>query len=95
VYLTDDSNVCRLALCIANLTDGIKIAYVKRYIEKARQEIAEKIKKAETAGQTRLNQPSDKNIPQPGKPSRENFRLQIKNEPSWAHFCMYAVCGAV
>lgn len=59
VYLVDNSDAYRLELCIANLTDGTKIAYVKRYIEKASQEIAEEIKKAETAEQIRLNQPSD------------------------------------
>jgi hypothetical protein len=59
VYIADKSNAYRLELCIANLTDGTKIAYVKRYIERAGQEIAEKIKKAETAEQIRLNQPLD------------------------------------
>lgn len=57
VYIADESDAYRLELCIANLTDGSKIAYVKRYIERASQEIAEKIKKAETAEQIRLNQP--------------------------------------
>ena len=58
VFIADDSDAYRLELCIANLTDGTKIAYVKRYIERASQEISEKIKKAETAEQIRLNQPS-------------------------------------
>lgn len=67
VFLYDNSEVYRLELCIANLTDGTKIAYVKRYIEKASEEVANKIKKAETAGQTRLNQPSTNSIRNPGK----------------------------
>ena len=39
--------------------------YVKRNIEKADYETAQKIKKAETAGKTRLNQPSGTNIRNP------------------------------
>ena len=65
VYITDGNEVYRLELCIANLTDGTKIAYVKRYLDIADQSVATKIKKAETAGQTRLNQPSDKTVSQP------------------------------
>lgn len=55
----------RLELNIANLTDGKKVAYVKSYIEKADNVTAEKIKKEETAGKTRLNQPSDNSIRNP------------------------------
>lgn len=69
VYITDGNNSYRVELNIANLTDGTKIAYVKRYIENASQEINEKIKKAETAGQTRLNQPSNSSISQKSKKS--------------------------
>ena len=54
-----------LELNIANLTDGKKVVYVKRYIEKADYETAQKIKKAETAGKTRLNQPSGTRIRNP------------------------------
>ena len=35
VYITDGNEVYRLELNIANLTDGKKVAYVKRYIERA------------------------------------------------------------
>ncbi len=59
VYIADDRSAYRLELYVANLTDGSKAAYVKRYVEKADPEIAEKIKKAETVRQTHLNQPSD------------------------------------
>lgn len=62
VFITDGNEVYRLELNIANLTDGKKVAYVKRYVEKADNETAQKIKKAETAGKTRLNQPSDTSI---------------------------------
>lgn len=65
VYIFDCIDAYRLELCIANLTDGTKIAYVKRYIEKASQLVEKEIKKAETAGQTRLNQPSDFSIRNP------------------------------
>ena len=64
VYILDDNQTYRFELCVANLTDGAKIAYVKRYIEKASAEIDKKIKKAETAKQSRLNQPSNKSISQ-------------------------------
>ena len=40
---------------------GQKVAYVKRFIEKASAEVSEK-KKAETAGKTRLNQPSGTSV---------------------------------
>ena len=59
VYLYDGNEVYKLELNIANLTDNTKIAYVKRFIEKAEVSIEDKIKKAETAGQTRLNQLSN------------------------------------
>ena len=72
VYLTDGTNVYRLELNIANLTDGTKIAYVKRYIENASTEIKKKIKKAETAGQTHLNQPSKSSIPQKSQNSNSS-----------------------
>lgn len=75
VYLADDSDAYRLELCIANLTDGTKIAYVKRYIEKASEEIAQKIKKAETAGQTRLKRPSENTISQDG----ENVKYSLSD----------------
>lgn len=65
VYITDGNEVYRLELNIANLTDGKKVAYVKRYIERADNVTAEKIKKEETAGKTRLNQPSDNSIRNP------------------------------
>ena len=58
VFITDGNEVYRLELNIANLTDGKKVAYVKRFIERASAEISEKIKKAETARKHRLNQPS-------------------------------------
>lgn len=64
VYILDNNQTYRLELCIANLTDGTKIAYVKRYIEKATAEIDKKIKKEETARQSRLNQPSNISISQ-------------------------------
>ena len=38
------------------------MAYVKRFIEKAFVEGSERIKKAETAGKTRLNQPSGTSV---------------------------------
>lgn len=60
-------------MCIANLTDGTKIAYVKRYIERASQEIADKIREAETAGQTRLNQPLDASIRNPNEKLKGQF----------------------
>jgi hypothetical protein len=59
VYIADDRSAYRLELYVANLTDGSKAAYVKRYVEKADPKIAEKIKKAETVRQTHLNQRSD------------------------------------
>lgn len=79
VYITDGNNSYRVELNIANLTDGTKIAYVKKYIEKASQEIDEKIKKAETAGQTRLNQPSNGSISQPEQKSNTSDKISMKN----------------
>ena len=64
VFLLDDTATYRMELYIANLTDGTKIAYVKRYIEKASPEIDKKIRKKETAEQIRLNQSSNPIIPQ-------------------------------
>lgn len=58
VYVTDGNEVFRLELNIANLTDGKKVAYVKRFIERAPTEISEKIMKANEAGKTRQHQPS-------------------------------------
>ena len=75
VYLVDDNSAYRLELCIANLTDGKKIAYVKRYIEKANTEIEQEIKKAETAVQNRLNQPSKGIIRNISKTVNENFSI--------------------
>ena len=62
VYVTDGNEVFRLELNIANLTDGKKVAYVKRFIERAPTEISEKIMKANEAGKTRQHQPSDISI---------------------------------
>ena len=59
VYLADDNKTYRLELNIANLTDGSKIAYVKRYIENADVEVDKKIRMAETARKSPLNRPSD------------------------------------
>ena len=65
MFITDGNEVYRLELNIANLTDGKKVVYVKRYIEKADYETTQKIKKVETAGKTRLNQPSGTSIRNP------------------------------
>ena len=62
VYVTDENEVFRLELNIANLTDGTKVGYVKRFIERAPAEISEKIRKANEAGKTRKHQPSDTSI---------------------------------
>ena len=51
------------------MTDGTKIAYVKRYIEKADQTTEQKIKKAETSVQNQLNQPSANSISQSAEKS--------------------------
>ena len=59
VYLDDGNVIYRLEMNIANLTDGSKVAYVKRYIEHALPDITEKIRMAETAGQSPLNRPSN------------------------------------
>ncbi len=75
VYLADDSNAYKLELSIANLTDGTKVAYVKRYIGKAEQGIADEIKKAETTGQTRLNRLSAKSISQNSENVNRQFSL--------------------
>lgn len=56
VYLYDGNVAYLLRLTIGNLTDGNKIAYAKRRVEIARKEITEKIKRAETQGETPLNQ---------------------------------------
>ena len=76
VYITDGNEVYRLKLNIANLTDGKKVAYVKRYIERADNVTAEKIKKEETAGKTRLNQPSDNSIRNPEQVVNKKFSMR-------------------
>ena len=58
VYLYDGVSAYKLDFWVANLTDGKKIAYVKKYIEKAEPNVESKIKKAETAGKHRLDRPS-------------------------------------
>lgn len=59
VVAYDGNEAFRIELNIANLTDGSKIAYVKRYVEKADTETLEKIKRAETGWKTPLNQLSN------------------------------------
>lgn len=80
VFITDGNEVYRLELNIANLTDGKKVAYVKRYIEKADYETAQRIKKAETAGKTRLNQPSGTSIRNPEPVVNKKFTLSDRVE---------------
>ena len=87
VYITDGNNSYRVELNIANLTDGTKIACVKRYIENASREINEKIKKAETAGQTRLNQPSNGSISQKSKKSN-SFDKKTSDRQDTRHYAL-------
>ena len=69
----------RLELNIANLTDGKKVVYVKRYIEKAEYETAQKVKKAETAGKTRLNQPSGTSIRNPEQVVKKKIQMSDRD----------------
>lgn len=66
----------KLDFWIANLPDGKKIAYVKKYIDKAESTIKNEIKKAETAGEHRLNQPSNVSI----RNEIENVKWQIQGD---------------
>ena len=75
VYVTDGNDVYRLELNVANLSGGQKVAYVKRIIEKAGAEVSEKIKKAETAGKTRLNQPSGTSIRNPEQVVKKKLQM--------------------
>lgn len=85
VYLADDQNSYRLELCIANLTDGTKIAYVKRFVANTSTEIAKKIKKAETAVQNRLNQPSKSSIRNSNPKVNKNSLRYQKNAAAQSH----------
>ena len=79
VFITDGNEVYRLELNIANLTDGKKVVYVKRYIEKADYETAQKVKKAETAGKTRLNQPSGTSIRNPEQVVKKKLQMSDRD----------------
>lgn len=103
VYIADDSNAYRLELYVANLINGNKVAYVKRYVERASQEIAEKIKKAEMVRQTHLNQPSkvgevatgnatpfSSSISQNSEKSRDLEKISEKGQFSLSESASYA-----
>ena len=79
VYLTGGNQVFRLKLAIANLTNGVKVAYAKGLIEETNSEISRQIKEAETTWKSQSESTSDNSIYQSiKKKSRKIFREKLR-----------------